>query len=132
MSRTLLVQAQKNFKVTIPDNAKVTFGPWSPPSDKTTRYDNSDKALAGTLRVYENHTTGASVLAVFSGVTGYRDLALDYAEEVAVEQGATIWKTDKDGYHREDNVTRSTDWLVPVPPTIAEPKHRAKRKEPEL
>ena len=113
MSKELLVFGSKTFKITIPDNAKITFGPWSPKSEGD-RYGNSDKALSGTLRIYESGKTGASVLAVFSGVHGYRDTSLDYQEQVAREEGAIIWKSDKDGYHREENVKRAEDWTTPL------------------
>lgn len=113
MSRELLVYGRKTFKFTVPDEAKITFGPWSP-GEKGSKYGNdSDKALNGTLRVYETAKTGASVLAVFSGVTGYRDTSLEYAEEVAREEGAVIWKSDSKGYSREEKVKRDTDWISP-------------------
>lgn len=113
MSRELLVFGTKTFKITIPDGAKVTFGPWSPPTADNKYADRSDKALNGTLRIYETSKSGASVLAVFSGVSGYRDLSIDYSEEVAREEGAIIWKSDKDGYKREEKVQRSADWITP-------------------
>jgi hypothetical protein len=111
--RELLVFAHKTFKITIPDEAKVTFGPWSPPTGEGKYQDRSDKALNGTLRVYETTKQGAGILAVFSGVTGFRDTGLGYAEEVAREEGAVIWKSDKDGYQREEQVKRSADWISP-------------------
>ena len=115
MSRTLLVFGAKTFKITVPDEAKITFGPWSPPSvtAKTFNPDPTGKALSGTLRIYEHAKTGASILAVFSGVNGYRDMSISYEEEVAREEGAIIWKSDKDGYRREEKVKRQTDWLDP-------------------
>jgi hypothetical protein len=108
--RELLVFGEKTFKINIPDDSKITFGPWSPPSAGVKAYD-SPKALSGTLRVYENAKSGASVLAVFSGVSGYRDLSLGYTEEVAVEQGATIWKSDQNGYEREERTSAKTKWV---------------------
>lgn len=113
MSKTLLVFASKTFKITVPDEAKITFGPWSPQSEGS-KYGQSEKALNGTLRIYESTKSGASVLAVFSGVTGYRDMAIDYEEQVVVEQGSTIWRSDRNGYKREDVVKRDTGWLDPT------------------
>jgi len=110
--RELLVFGNKTFRITVPDEAKITFGPWSPPTGEG-KYQVTEKALNGTLRVYENAKTGAGILAVFSGVTGFRDTAIEYAEEVAREEGAIIWKSDKDGYQREEKVSRKTDWLSP-------------------
>lgn len=114
--KELLVFGAKNFKVKVPDGAKVTFGPWSPPTGEG-KYGASEKALNGTLRIYENSKSGASILAVFSGVTGYRDLSLGYSEEVAREEGAVIWKSDENGYEREEKVSRKSDWLVPAIPS---------------
>lgn len=112
--RELLVFARKTFKVKVPANAKITFGPWSPSTGEGKYGAVSDKALNGTLRVYESAKSGASILAVFSGVTGYRDTSLEYAEEVAREEGAILWKSDKDGYSREEKVQRSADWHTPA------------------
>lgn len=123
MPRQLLVFGQKNFKITIPDGAKVTFGPWAPPLPEAKYSSNSDRALIGTLRVYSSlGKTTENILAVFSGVTGFRDLDLGYAEEVAKEEGATIWKDDKDGYVRESKVKRSKEWVTPEVPLIGEPQ----------
>jgi hypothetical protein len=112
--RQLLVFGPKTFKITVPDEAKITFGPWSPPTGEGKYSPVSDKALNGTLRVYASAEAKSSILAVFSGVTGYRDLSIDYEEEVAREEGAIIWKSDKDGYKREEKVSRETDWVKPA------------------
>lgn len=114
MPRELLVIGHKTFKVTVPDNAKVTFGPWSPQGEGKYEGRLSDKALNGTLRVYESAKTGASILAVFSGVMEFRDTSIDYSEMVAREEGAILWNSDKDGYRREEKVKRSEDWHTPL------------------
>ncbi len=114
VARTLIVFGAKTFKITIPDEAKVTFGPWSPPDKAARGYtDTSGKGMNGTLRVYESKAPNASVMAVFSNVTGYRDTSLLYEEEVAREEGAIIWKSDQDGYKREEKVNRSSTWTAP-------------------
>jgi hypothetical protein len=119
MTRTLLVSrdSDRDFRITIPDDAKITFGPWSPPKG-TERYTVGEKALGGTLRVYDGRGSGASVIAVFSGVTGYRDLSLDYEEKVVVEEGSTVWKNDATGYRREDKLRRKADWVDDTPPLL--------------
>jgi len=110
--KDLLVFGHKTFKISVPDGAKITFGPWSPSTGEG-KYQMSEKALNGTLRVYESAKSGAGILAVFSGVTGFRDLSIDYSEEVAREEGAIIWKSDKDGYQREEKVSRKATWTDP-------------------
>lgn len=116
--RTLLVErgaGGKMVKLTIPEDARVTFGPFSPPSAKQDRYAVGGNNI-GTLRVYGPGTeTKASILAVLSNVTGFRDMSLvDYEEEVAREEGAVMWKSDKDGYKREEKVKRSSEWVNPT------------------
>lgn len=117
MSRRLLVFGEKTFEITIPDDAKVTFGPWSPPSGNE-RYVG-ERALTGTLRVYQGSKSSENILAVFSGVRSFRDISINYREEVAREEGAVIWKSDENGYERQEkaNVTRA--WVEPeMPPAL--------------
>lgn len=109
--RTLLVYGSKTFKIDIPDDAKVTFGPFSPPkADKNDRWGEAEKR--GTLRVYAGPTITSTMLAVFTHVDGFRDLSVNYAEQVAKEEGATIWKDDEKGYVRETKVSRDSDWIA--------------------
>jgi hypothetical protein len=111
--RTLLVEGNKTFKVTIPDDAKVTFGPWSP--GEKNNYEGAN-ARTGTLRVYADKSASASILGVWSGVKSFREVTLEYSEQVAKEEGAIIWKSDKDGYNREEKVSRAVDWNDPLAP----------------
>jgi hypothetical protein len=111
-TKTILVFGPKQFKINVPIGAKITFGPWSPSTGEG-KYQMSEKALNGTLRIYENAKSGASILGVFSGVTGFRDLTMGYAEEVAREEGAILWKSDEDGYQREEKVNRKSSWITP-------------------
>jgi len=111
-TKTLEVETEgrKPFRVTIPKDSRVTFGPWSPPS-KDGSYDRAGRALTGTLRIYApGPKTSDNVLAVFSGVTGFRDLSIEYAEQVAVEVGSIVWNSDKSGYTREEKVKRDEKW----------------------
>jgi hypothetical protein len=49
-----------------------------------------------------------------TNVQGFRDLGtVEYMEEVAVEQGAVMWRSDTEGYKREENVKRSSAWVDP-------------------
>jgi hypothetical protein len=109
--RQLLVFGPKTFRITIPDEAKITFGPFSPPSRDTGNWVSSGKA-EGTLRVYLKSKD--NIIACFVGVRGFRDLSLEYEEQIAVEEGASIWKSDKDGYQREEKVKGSRQWVRPV------------------
>jgi hypothetical protein len=124
MPRTLLVLGEKTFKIVVPDDAKITFGPFSPPSPKG-QWD--DGAKKGTLRIYQG--TKENVVAVFSGVTAFRDLSLGYSEEVVREEGATIWKDDEHGYVREDKRSASKDWIDDPTLAIEAPKAKTVKKK---
>ena len=131
MARELLVFADKIFKITVPDDCKVTFGPWSPPPRQGKgMWDEQSKR--GTLRIYRG--TEKNIVAVFTNVVSFRDLSMGYAEQVAKEEGATIWKSDEHGYMREDKVNMKKEWIEPtLPPKqlgageLEEPKARRKK-----
>lgn len=112
--RKILVQADKKFVLSVPDDASLTFGPWSPP--KTEGRFSGEEAKRGTLRVYSANKK--DILGVFSGVISFRDLTLGYAEEIAKEEGATIWKDDEKGYYRESKVKRENEWTTPALPNV--------------
>lgn len=125
--RTILVEGDKTFKIKVPDGARVTFGPWSPPKKAGDRYtERSDSDKRGTLRVYAN-STNDSIIAVFAGVTGFRDLTLEYSEKVAVEEVSEVWKSDEKGYEREVKGKRSSKWIEPDAP-LALPAAKRSRK----
>lgn len=116
MARTILVEGKKVMRVTIPDDARITFGPWSPPTGEN-KYAVTEKALTGTLRIYKGGTTKANetTLAVFSGVSGFRDLSVvDVSERVATEEVRTVWKSDANGYSQEVVGSVGAAWVDPV------------------
>lgn len=121
--RRLLVSGEKTFMVTVPNDAHLTFGPWSPPKtadgSPSGSYRNEEQRR-GTLRVYGPDKK--SILAVFSGVTSFRDLSvINYAEQVERVESETIWKDDANGYFRQTKGTRNTDWIDRAPPPLPEP-----------
>lgn len=122
--RTLLVFGDKTFQITVPESYKITFGPFSPPPKGG--YGHGNESARGTLRIYEK--SKERQVACFAGVRGFRDMSLEYMEEVAKEEGATIWKSDKDGYMREEKVSRKKEWVQPeapaLPPTTDPPDDR--------
>jgi hypothetical protein len=111
--RQILVLGEKKFKLSIPDDAELTFGPWSPPKNDE-RQAWAQDAKRGTLRVYT--AKKKDILAVFSGVAGFRDLSIGYAEEALVQKGETIWHDDDQGYHRESKSHGEKKWTVPELP----------------
>lgn len=123
LTRQLIVTrdgGSKDLRVTIPDDARVTFGPFSPPSKDKAGYDRGDGSKRGTLRVYNGKST-TDVIAVISNVTGFSDTAvIEIEEKIAVEEGATMWKSDKSGYKREEKVTRKEYWDGTDVPLLAD------------
>lgn len=119
--RQLLVFGTKEFRITIPDEAKVAFGPWSPPTERSR--DFGDRTT-GTLRVYASHKPGADCIFVQSGVTGYRDTsAIEYLEKTSITTGSTIWKDDEGGFVQDSKFERKHKWSAPeLPETDKESK----------
>jgi len=113
--RTLLVEGTKTFRITVPDGAKVTFGPWSPGGSKANNYEERQGGNNGTLRVYETKAVGASIIGVWSGVKSFRWDDLDYEEQTFVEKGSTVWQSDKYGYKRDEAVKREETWETSKP-----------------
>ena len=110
------------YTIEIPDDAKITFGPFSPPSRDIGNWAQSGKAV-GTLRIYKG--TKDNIVALFSGVSGFRDLTLEYSEMVAKEEGAAIWNSDQHGYVREEKVQRRNEWVDQV--ELAAPSNGKKK-----
>lgn len=121
--REILVQqdGKKEFKITVPDEAKITFGPFSPPNSADGQtYRNSMKAV-GTLRVYLG--SKENIIGVWTGVESFRDISnIEYSEKVAVEEGAKIWKSDKNGYEREEKTSVKYDWVGDSPSLLEAPE----------
>lgn len=123
--RELLVVGEKTFKIRIPDDAKITFGPWSPPQKSSGMYDR-EGAKTGTLRIYQGNKE--NIVGCFSGVKSFRDLSMGYAEEVVREEGSVIWKDDEQGYVRESKQQRSREW-VDAPKLIEAPARTPRRRK---
>jgi len=126
--RTLLVEGDKTFKVEVPDDSSVTFGPWSP-AKAGVGFD-SGRVSTGTLRIYRSGRKD-DVIACFSGVRSFRDVsAINYSEQVVKEEGATVWKNDSEGYVREDKISVKKEWdgepVKALPP--ATPSKGGKKK----
>lgn len=110
--KTLLISGDKTFKITVPEDARITFGPWSPPSAGDAKYGRTTEDRRGTLRIYSGGSKAKeSILGVFSGVTSFRDTSIDYSERVAVREGNSMWKSDKDGYVEESKSSETAEWV---------------------
>lgn len=117
MSRTILVEGEETYRVTVPDNARFTFGPWSPPSGAEAKSSSrwSEESKRGTLRVYEGAGT-TKILAVFTGVRSFRDIStIGYSKQVLRESGPTIWQNDDGSISREAQGFQENDYKVMTP-----------------
>lgn len=97
-TRTLLVQKGKGeqFRITIPADCKVTFSKVIPQGDRSFE-------ATYALRIYK---TESQQLAVFCGVTGFRDLSLRFEREVVTESGEVTWEQGEDGFTQRKQVRR--------------------------
>lgn len=85
MPRKILVfDTLTQFTVTVPDDAKITFGPAIPfpaRNEQSARFQPRDNTYA--LRIYKGNKD--NLLAVFPDVRGFRDEALEIEERPGVE-----------------------------------------------
>lgn len=94
-TRQLLVSTTKGeYKITIPAEAKLTFGPAIPYAGKDRGYGAHVSEYA--LRIYIG--TKENLVAVFTGVIEFRDLNMEISKKVTSEAGKTLWKSDEGGY----------------------------------
>lgn len=108
--RTLLVKdAEGEFKVEIPEGSKLTFGPAVPYKTKH-GYEAPNHGYA--LRVYQG--TKENLIAVFNGVTTFREIGLPVSRLVVREGGKTVWKSDEKGYEVQASVERNAAWVPDV------------------
>lgn len=79
MPRKILVfDIQTQFTVTVPDKAKITFGPTIPYPARQQGVIRTPDERGYSLRIYEGNKE--NLLAVFPGVTGFRDMSLEIEE----------------------------------------------------
>lgn len=109
--RTLMLSTTDgDYRISIPAGARVTFGPAVPYAPKNT-YEHRQEGYS--LRVYEN-SKNESLMAVFSGVKNFRDIAIPHAKLIVREAGKSVWKSDEEGYKVENEVKRSKKWADPL------------------
>lgn len=119
--RTLYLKGDKEMMIDIPVDAEVTFGPWSPPGKKG---EWNQESKRGTLRIY--HGSKKNIIGCFTNVNEFRDIShVNYKEVVAREEGAVVWKSDRDGYQKEEKVQRQRAWVSA--PALPEPNPRSKK-----
>lgn len=107
--RTLLVSTAKDgqFKIEIPDGAKLTFGP-AIPFGKGERYSGVSVSEYA-LRIYQG--SKENLIAVFTGVREFRDIDMPISKKVTSEAGKTLWKSDEGGYEVTQAVKKKSKFV---------------------
>lgn len=101
--RQLIVSCISGEKrITIPKEAKITFGPAIPGPSKERGYGPTEREYA--LRVYLKSKD--NLIAVFTGVREFRDVEMPVEKLVIREAGNAVWKSDETGYKVEQSVKR--------------------------
>lgn len=102
MSRQILVKEDRGiFRLEIPDDAKVTFGP-AIPGPRAARGPNDVYAL----RVYKGATEKSGLLAVFPGIHYFHEVETICVLRPTTEDGQTNWQRD-DGWFEQLEDVRS-------------------------
>ena len=130
--KTIHVSGTEQFRISVPDDAKVYLGPLVPKKEIvipegakiTNFYANEQQYNDGrSTPSYALHVEDAegNKIACIPGATGFRDLSIDFTLKIASEEGSTIWKSDNEGYSRQENIRKNERWHAetdkPVLPT---------------
>lgn len=107
--RTLLLQMGDGTetKIELPPGSRVTFGPTIPYQRKN---GYVEQQTGYSLRVYSGKGQD-TLIAVFGGVAGFRDISIPCWKQVMKEAGKRIWKSDEQGYKVEDEVKHEKSWV---------------------
>lgn len=102
--RQLIVKMVDGEKrISIPKDAKLTFGPAIPGPSKDRGFGPREMEYA--LRVYLK--TKDNLIAIFTGVREFREIDMPVEKLVIREAGTAVWKSDETGYKTEQAVKRS-------------------------
>lgn len=107
--RILLLKTNEGeLKVTIPNDAKITFGPSIPYAKK----NDFGRVADYSLRIYKG--TKENLIAVFAGVYSFRDITIPVQKLVVREAGKSIWKSDEEGYEFNQEKKFESNWVPDV------------------
>ena len=96
-------------RVTVPGNARLTFGPTIPFESTRGNGYNGQPHRGYSLRVYAT-SKNDSLIAVFAGVESFRDITIQVEKLIVRESGKTVWKSDETGFKVEEEVKREKSW----------------------
>jgi hypothetical protein len=95
-----IVSAEGRFRMDIPEDWKVTYGPVSPGG----KYGGGSNAL----RVYESDTKQR---AIFIDVTSFRDLSIPVQRLLIKEEGSETWAVDRNSRRRSSTTNIQRKWV---------------------
>lgn len=106
--KTVIVipNSTKTFRVQLRDDSTCGFEwlkTWVDGA-KTTAYDRAQ--LLFVIR-----DAAGNMLASFENIRSFRDSTINYAEEIINEGGTVVWKSDNNGYEREEKVQKTRSWM---------------------
>lgn len=105
MSRTILGEDdQSEFKLSISDTARLTYGPNVPYAKKA---ESTGRADGYSLRVYE----GDKLLACLTNVKWFRETTIGISRVVEKVVRDTVWRDDHGGYETTTTETRKKQLL---------------------
>lgn len=105
--RILLIKdSEGEFKVEVPDEVGITFGPDIPYEDKQSAYGRKSYSL----RIYSD-SNKKGLLAVFAEVKWFRDLSIKHSRLIIREEGKSMWKSDEHGYEMTQSNKRSSEFV---------------------
>ena len=105
----LVLSTDGEYKITIPAEAKVTFGPAFPVSREQKGWSNPPGAREYALRIYVDKKE--NLIAVFTGVRQFREFSIQVAKKVTAEAGKTLWKSDESGYEVTTSAKRDSKFV---------------------
>ena len=97
-TRTLLVDDwDGTFELTVPSEAKVTFGPSVPGATRQggnarggIPFTSAPNRMEYALRVYDGPTEKSGLLAIYTGVHGFRDQTVRFLRTTSHQSGVMI------------------------------------------
>jgi len=106
--RVILLETNEGDKrITLPAGSRITFGP-TIPYQKKDSYGQEHKGYS--LRVYSSSATD-SLIAVFCGISSFRDITIPVEKLIIREAGKSVWKSDEHGYKVENEVQKEGKWV---------------------
>jgi hypothetical protein len=105
--RMILVKTEsEEFRIGIPADAKITFGPSFPPMKNERGYG---KPMEYALRIYRGSKD--NLIAVFTGVREFREDGMTVEKKIHSEAGKTLWRSDEEGFKVATSVKRKEKFM---------------------